>query len=149
MAGTSSSDIVIENLVETRQLLTTFAPDLRKEMDREIRAVASTVRSGAAGKVKSKTGKTAGSFRIKSRRGSTAVETTEASGAILEMAGRANPGGLSKQGASLIRTLDSQYGPPGRLMWATFDAMTPTAEVRITTAVARAEAGLQAAMDGV
>lgn len=46
-------------------------------------------------------------------------------------------------GAALVRSLDSAYGAPGRILWSTWDRMDASTDARISAAVDRAAAVIE------
>lgn len=67
-------------------------------------------------------------------------------GAILEFAGSASRG-KTKQGRSLIKSLDYNYGKPGRFLWDAHDLLEPWIIDQLNLAADQAERDLQAALD--
>lgn len=146
-------EIDVDGLEKSLNVLTTFAPELRKKVGRRLRNIGTTVAGAAARKMGSRTGsrgiysqttEAASGYRVRTRTSATdAVSVTVANttkpGAIIEFAGSANPGGKTKSGAALIRTLTETYGPPGRVLWDSWDVLEPWARDEVADIVEEAE----------
>ena len=143
-SGRYGAEIVIDGLEETLAALERLEPTLRRHTEKDLRHVVSSVAAGAAGRVHSRSGDTAAGYRVRSRRGMLQIHNRSVGAAILEFAGRVSPQGKTPQGRSLIETLNAQYGSPGRILWAEWDAQQARVLSEVEAAVARAEAEIQA-----
>lgn len=131
-----ASAVHVEGLMETRALLKKFEPDLLKRLNLRVGAVARNLRSGAQTNLE-KTGASGSAYRVRTSNRvsgfSKAVTTVSGSvgprekwsskpgvlAAILESAKGvrdSQPQNVQRT-KSLIATLNSRYGPPGRLLW--------------------------------
>lgn len=145
--ATEGLDIQIDgaSFRKTMHTLDLFAPELRKDLVKELRGIASSLKSGAAGRFPvGRTGQGQGGFKSSVRvRGddvSGSVFNMTRQGQILEFVGSASSGSTT-QGQSLIRSLTAKYGPPGRFMWEEYDSRNVPNEV--DAVIANAERKLQ------
>lgn len=129
---------------KTMHALDLFAPDLRKRLLKDLRTIAAGVRKDAAAAfpVRSGAGKTGFKSSVRNRGDdvSASVFNKTPQSQILEFAG-SKSSGSTPQGQSLIRNLTTEYGEPGRFMWAAYDGRDVEGDV--DAAIAAAEAALQ------
>lgn len=126
------------SLYGTLAVLKEFAPDLVKELNDEIRAAMKEVAATASMRFPTGPGRWGDGhgkdgFRVKKSKakiGYSAINSVK-SAVITEFAGKVNPGGLKPRGASLIRTLNAEYGSPGRFLWSTWDDLADYEIMRI------------------
>jgi hypothetical protein len=167
-SGFASMSVAVFGLRDVQRALRTFAPDLKKEMDREIRAAIQPVRSRAQSSVpntvmsgwgnwtNSRSGsdltwdprKIKSGIRItqggRGRAGSGVrvawkIQNTSAIGMIVEYAGRRGATG------QFIANLD-RHAAPSRLIWAAWDDLGGEDQVvpKVLDAIAVAEDALHA-----
>lgn len=175
--GTVGMSVAIYGLRDAQHAMRQFAPDLKKEMDKQIRAALQPVRSRAQARVpgtvmsgwqnwqgerlawdprKIKSG-----IRIaqggRGRRTSGVkvawrLTNVSAIGSIIEVAGRKNPGGNSDKGRQFIANLN-RFAQPSRLIWAAWDDLggdeqvTPKVVEAIEAATAEFDRRMAAASD--
>lgn len=142
--GFAQVDVRLD-LGDLPQALAEVDPKLRRDLDKHLKARLRLVARAAAGKVQSRSGETAGAYRVATRRNLYQIKNRTVGAALLEFAGKVNPQGNSPQGASLIRTLNERYGAPGRIAWATWDAQRADVTRDLRTIVADAERELEQA----
>lgn len=121
-------------LTRLRHELSLFAPDLKKGLDKQLRKIATGIVSDAKVRTPSRTGAMRGGYRVKRKaRGDdlaySAINATRA-GAILEFAKESK----CAQGASLVSTLTTRYGSPGRFLWDAFDRSNTVYKVQAVIA---------------
>lgn len=150
-------DLRVAGIKQTITALRNLAPDVKKEMDGEIREIMGTVKAGA----ESRYPKGSWTVKLNSRRLFGSVEATaggdrdpnswDKSGpgvkaAVFEFAGKYQPG-QTPQAKAMIDSLNARYGSPGRFLWDSWDANKTRALAEIRDAVKRAEAKLQTQLD--
>jgi hypothetical protein len=149
-------DVRIGGIKQTITALRNLAPDVKREMDREIRQVMGTIKAGAESRYPE------GSWEIKLNRrrlfgsveataGGERADTWRESGpgvkaAVFEFAGKYQPG-RTPQAKAMIDSLNARYGSPGRFLWDSWDANKTRALAQIRDAVLRAERELQTRLD--
>ena len=154
-----------EGITETRALLRRFEPDLLKRLDRRVGIVARDLKSGAQANFE-KTGASGTAYRIRTRARPTGFSkaVTAAGGsvgarehwssdpgvlaAIFELANRVRdslPENVPRT-KSLIATLNSKYGQPGRLLWSAWDEQKGVALPAIVAEIKDVEAEYTARM---
>lgn len=149
------SELVVENLDKVQAALKAAAPDARRQLNRRFRTIGTAIATTASRRVNSRTGRTAGSYKVQRRGASVSIINDTPAGSIIEFAGKVNPQGSGRkrtkagvvpttQGATLIRTLNQEYGKPGRLMWAAYDDLQPWIRDEVNRALNDAEAALKA-----
>lgn len=168
-----SMSVAVFGLRDVQRSLRAFAPDLKKEMDKEIRAAIQPVRSRAQSLVPAVAmsgwrawgGSRGGALDwdprlIKSGiriaqggrgRAGTGVRVAwritnkSAAGAVFEVAGRRNRSGNSARGAQFIANL-TRHAPPSRLIWQAWDDLGGDDQVtpKILAAIQVAEDALHA-----
>lgn len=140
---------------KTMHALDLFAPDLRKRLLKDLRTIAAGVRKDAAAAfpVRSGAGKTGFKSSVRNRGDdvSASVFNKTPQSQILEFAGSKSSGSGTRRtkngnvpsthGQTLIRNLATEYGAPGRFMWAAYDGRDVEGDV--DAAIAAAEAALQ------
>ena len=155
MASQVGSGVQVDytRLARIREALEAFPPKVRLSVNRDLRQAGTAVTSEAAGRVRALatrgTGETARSYRTQVRARGIRIVSKARGGSILEFAGKVNPAGKTVQGASLIRTLNERYGPPGRILWAAWDKRAVEVNARITATVEAAERMLQSSLGKV
>mgnify|MGYP000889122399 CR=1 FL=1 len=120
-SGALGAEIVVYGLEAVRNGLEAVDPKLRRNLDRELKTAVGTVAGAAARKVRSRTGATAAGYKVQMRSGRYKVVNKTRGGAILEFAAVPH----CPQGATLVGTLNEEYGKPGRLLWDAWDTMEP------------------------
>lgn len=145
--------IEIKGFSETTLALRAVDEDVLKAFRRRLRRAGSLVADTAARSAPvGRTGKMSTSYktRLRSRRSSVSVQVSNDTpqGMILEFAGSKSRGS-TKQGQSLIRSLDRKYGKTGRFMWAAYDLLEDYIASQVEAAVSETENALQARLDGV
>lgn len=149
-------DLRIGGIKATITALKNLAPDVKREMDREIRLVMTTVKSGA----ESRYPNGAWSVKLNAKRlfgsveavaGGERADTWSDSGpgvkaAVFEFAGKYQSG-KTPQAKAMIESLNARYGSPGRFLWDSWDANKTRALAQIKNAVLRAERELQTRLD--
>ena len=143
-SGRYGAEIVINGLEKTLVGLEQIEPTARRHTEKDLRSIVMSVAAAAAARVHSRSGDTAAGYRVRSRRGILQIHNRSVGAAILEFAGRLSPQGKTAQGRSLIETLNAQYGSPGRILWAEYDAQRARVLSEVEAAMARAEAEIQA-----
>ena len=141
MAGQGDSleiRIGTEALAPLMRQMDYFAPDLRKRLLKEIRSMTTEVRNVARASFPRRTGESAAGIKstVRVRRQDEvhgAVYSSNAGGSILEFANVGHTG----RGRTLVSTLTSRYGSPGRFMWRAHDALR--VPEKIEAAVAEAD----------
>lgn len=119
---------------------------LNARVARAVRRVATTAASTVATRATThRDHDTAAGYRVRGRQGLYSIKNRTRGAAILEFAGKVNPQGNTPQGASLIRTLEQRYGPPGRIAWAAWDAQKDQVTAELVAIVAEAEREIRAA----
>ena len=114
-------------------------PTLRRQLDREIKDVASGIAASAAGRLHPGPNNSAGSYVVSRRRNKVSVVNRSRGAMISEFAGRVNPEGLTPQGRTLIQTLNAAYGRPGRLVWQAWDEQADAVMAQVTALVHKVE----------
>ena len=158
----------IDGLPETRALLRQLQPELLKRLDSRIGGVAKELMGNASASFSATGASSSGAYVIKSRTSvssvSRSVMTAPGSvpkgqkwssepgvlASIFEFANKvdkAKPANR-KRVESLIATLNSRYGSPGRFLWDSWDSMKDSAHREVAAAVAEAEASLSARLKG-
>lgn len=149
-------DLRVAGVKATITALRNLAPDVKREMDREIRSVMSTVKAGAesrypggAWSVKLNAKRLFGSVEAIS--GGERGDTWRDSGpgvkaSVFEFAGKYQPG-KTPQAKAMIDSLNARYGSPGRFLWDSWDDNKTRALAQIKDAVLRAERELQTRLD--
>ena len=133
-------------------LLSTFAPKLRRKLIMQLRLAAQGVADASSGRMAALKVTTRDdppaeqSYKVRVRGPLVQIRQLSRGGQITEMAGRKNPQGLTKQGMHLIETLDARYGKPGRVMWRQWDHAAPGVLAEVARLVITAEAELNAAL---
>lgn len=152
--GTSAVIVNTEGIPETRALLKQFEPDLLKRLDRRVNLVARDLKSGAQANFE-KTGASGDAYRIR-RRTRKSVSSTSVSAdfgsvspgekwssdpavlaAIFELANGVRdslPQNVPRT-KSLIATLNTSYGEPGRFLWKKWDEISAASLASIATEV--------------
>lgn len=163
---TVGMSVAIYGLRDVQRAMRQFAPDLKKEMDKQIRAALQPVRSRAQASVpgtvmsgwKNWQGerlawdprKVKSGIRIAQGgrgRAGTGVKVAwkltnvSAVGSIVEVAGRKNAGGNSDKGRQFIANLN-RFAQPSRLIWAAWDDLGGDEQVtpKVTEAIEAATA---------
>ena len=115
-------------------LLRLFAPELRLKLMANLRATATgviahageDVRHYATTHAKGKYAEDAAAgYKVQQIGGLLRLRNSTRGAAIIEFAGKKNPGGETPRGATLINTLNRRYGRPGRVLWHAFDQAAP------------------------
>lgn len=157
-----------EGITETRALLRRFEPDLLKRLDRRVGIVARDLKSGAQANFE-ETGASGTAYRIRTRSRvggvpgfSKAVEAAGGSVGAREH-WSSEPGVLAaifeaakgvrdslpqnvQRTKSLIATLNSRYGSPGRFLWPAWRDMSAASLTSIATEIKDVEAEYTARM---
>jgi len=161
------AQIKVLGLKEITYALRSAAPDLFKTMDGIIRNAAKTVAGAASARINQRSGASAKGYKVrrggsKTTRFGYRVVNTELGAVFTEIAGSAssgNPGmvkvtkgpqaGTMRQssGPQLIRTLDAEYGRPGRVMWASWEELEGWVNEQVDRAVVDAERQMQERFD--
>jgi hypothetical protein len=157
MSGTSLDlDLRIGGIKATITALRNLAPDVKREMDKEIRSVMTTIKAGAENRypggqwlVKLNAKRLFGS--VEAVAGGERASTWRDSGpgvkaAVFEFAGKYQPG-KTPQAKAMIDSLNARYGSPGRFLWDSWDSNKVRALAQIRDAVLRAERELQTRLD--
>ena len=142
-SGTFGAEIVIDGLGAVQAGLAQAGPALRRELDKQLKGEVRKVADAAAARIHRRSGDSAGAYEVTVRKGRYQVRNRERGAIISEFAGRVNPGGLTRRGATLIKTLDASYGPTGRLAWAAWDMLQGQVLGGIAAAVREAETRLE------
>ena len=155
--------VTIEGTTQLRAALRRFAPDLARELQRELTAAANEVAAAARQLIppapplsgmgrawqgdrlrwdsaRARAGIKGTTARGRARDGVTAVvviKQNDPAGSVFEVAGR---GGGGRLGAQLTR----RWGPASRAGWRAADRMRPQIVARVDTAARRASADLAA-----
>lgn len=151
----SGNVIEVKGVRETINALAAFEPELKKQMDKVIRASLNEVKAGAQARYP----KGAWVVRVTKKNllgtiaaqagGTRAKRWGDSSpgikAAIFEFAG-ARSSGATPGAKGLIESLNERYGSPGRFLWDSWDANGERAVDQITDAVKMAESRLQAAL---
>lgn len=122
---------------------------LAVQFNRTIRAAANQVRDAARARAPVRTGAMRRGIVVRKGR-ATATDTgwritsLTPQGAIFELAAQ----GHTKQGKALVAGLTARYGPPGRFIWAAWDAQAADTFRAIRAAIVEAEATIQARLGG-
>jgi hypothetical protein len=149
-------DLRVGGVKATIAALRNLAPDVKREMDREIRSVMTTIKAGAESRYPAG----AWSVKLNAKRlfgsveaigGGERADTWRDSGpgvkaAVFEFAGKYQPG-KTPQAKAMIASLNARYGSPGRFLWDSWDENKTRALAQIKTAVLRAESELQTRLD--
>lgn len=164
MADGLGTDVDVKGLVIARQLLKDLEPDALKQLDRELTSVAREVQANASIGLASISSHSGSAYVLRTRNRqsgfSKAISTapgTVAKGArwssqpgalaaILEFAAKpskAKPENVART-RKMIATVASMAPrrEPGRILWASYDAMKPDVEDRSKAVVAKIEAEL-------
>jgi hypothetical protein len=151
--------ITVTGVEATIAALKTLDKAMYKRLDAQLRRAALVVaRQAAASAPVGATGAMRGGYRVKrasaNQRGARKfqvgykVVNLTREGSILEFAGSTS-GGSTQQGRSLITTLFTRYGAPGRFAWAAFDRNESQLEAKLTAVVREAEAEVQARLNEI
>ena len=139
---TSSVEIDAKSLRDTVTALRQLQPDVLKAMGKQMRRIMAQLRGAAESKYRSHGGATpakGGGYSAKvsltPRTVKMLVMAKTKEAAIFEFAAVSH----SPQGTSLIAMLKAQYGSPGRILWATYDAQKEEIHAALLAAVAEAE----------
>lgn len=150
-----SSNIQINGVKETVEALRAFEPELRKRLNKEIRAALNLVKHGAESRYPK------GAWRIKiSTKNILGSITTQAGtrekvwgnssagvrAAIFEFAGSVQEG-RTPQAKAMIASLNARYGGTGRFLWDAWDDNARAVLTDIKLSVEAAERDLQASLD--
>jgi hypothetical protein len=122
------ADIQIDTraLAQMNHELKLFAPDLKKELDKRLRKIGNAIAKDAKGRTPQRTGRARASIKTRVRnRGDDLIVSVMGRTQLLEFA----ENGHSPQGKSLVQTLDSRYGQPGRFLWDAYDRNKPEPEI--------------------
>ena len=135
-----------QHLELIRARLRVFAPKLQVALDAELRQAARPVTDAAESELRSRAQQiSSGShYGLRRSKGLLAIFSRTRGSAIAEFAAVAH----SRQGATLIATLNDRYGPPGRLLWDAWDSHSEEFMVGVKATVAASEAKLQSVIDG-
>jgi hypothetical protein len=163
--GAAGVKLYTEGLTETRALLRRFEPDLLKRLDLRVSLVARKLKSGAQANFE-QTGASGDAYRIRTRNrvygfsksvsadfGSVGARehwSTEPGvlAAIFELANGVRnslPQNVQRT-KSLIATLNSRYGSPGRFLWQAWDDISAASLASIVTEIKDVEAEYTARM---
>lgn len=154
----ADTNIRITNVKATIAALDTFAPEVKKAMNKTIRQALDVVRTGAEQRYP----KGAWSININQKKilgaisarggGERAARWGDSApgirAAIFEFAGSTQPG-KTPQARAMIESLNRRYGAPGRFLWDAWDSQGQNALDQIQDAVYGAERELQAKLDGM
>lgn len=143
--GVLGAEIEIHGLDGLLARLERLSPEVRKAFEAELRSVVRSVGAAAGARLHPGANDSRSSYAVRARRGAFKVHNPKRGAVISEFAGRANPGGLTPRGATLIRTLNAAYGPPGRLVWQAWDERRDEVTGKVEGIVAAAEARLRGA----
>jgi len=143
--GVLGAEIEIHGLDGLLARLERVSPEVRKAFEAELGSVARSIGAAAGARLHPGPNDSRGSYAIRKRAGAVKVYNPKRGAVISEFAGRANPGGLTPRGATLIRTLNAAYGPPGRLVWQAWDERRDEVTGAVEGIVAAAEARLKSA----
>lgn len=150
-------DLRIGGVKATITALRNLAPDVKREMDKEIRSVMTTIKAGAESRYPGG----AWSVKLNAKRLFGSVEAVAGGerdpnswaksgpgvkAAIFEFAGKYQPG-ATPQAKAMIDSLNARYGSPGRFLWDSWDDNKVRALGQIKAAVVRAERELQTRLD--
>lgn len=154
-----------EGITETRALLRRFEPDLLKRLDRRVTLVARELQSGAQANFEG-TGASGTAYRIRTRARPSGFSkaVTAAAGSVGARAHWSSEPGLLaaifelangvrnslpqnvQRTKSLIATLNSRYGSPGRFLWQKWDDISAASLASIATEIKDVEAEYTARM---
>lgn len=164
---TYSTSVDVTNIPQTRALLARFEPDLLKQLDRRITAVARNLKTGAQARFGA-TGVAGAGYRIRTRTGKgkfvKSVTTTQGSvspgerwssspgvlAAVLELANAvrdAKPQNVERT-RNMLATLRARYGEPGRFLWAEWDDQETQAMADVERTILDVEAEYSARLKG-
>lgn len=143
--------VEVRGFSETMYALSAVDPDLQKSFVRDFRQFGSMIANKAKGKVQSRSGAMLKGYRtrLRTRKGITKVQVYNDTpqGMILEFAGSTS-GGKTKQGQSLINTLNAKYGKTGRFMWEAYDELKPRIDLMVQMAISEVERALDDRLKG-
>lgn len=160
--------IELQGMAETILALEQVDPDVVKYLKRRLTSVGQVVagtasRRAPVGRTRKMRSGYRTSTRSYSKRVVTIVRNDTPQANILEFAGSrssGNPGPIKVtrgpragtyrkgSGPQLIRTLDNEYGKPGRFLWDSYDALEPWIVDQVDAAGREAEAALEARLPG-
>lgn len=146
-SGAFGAEIVIEGLEEMMEALGNADEKAEKEIKRRLRRIGLAIRDKAEGSVHRRSGRSGRWYSTRTKQAGTrvAVHAASAVPAIFEFAAVPH----CRQGASLIATLNAQYGSPGRILWKAFDAERGSIEREAQEIVEDAERIIAAGGAGV
>ena len=139
--GASGAAIVIDGLDAVYDACDAVGPELRRRLDRDVGEAVARVARAAAARVDSRTGRTAAGYRVSRRRGVWRVVNRELGATILEFAQTPR----CRRGETLIRTLDAKYGPPGRILWHSWERLGPSVAEDVQRIIRDAEMRIESA----
>jgi hypothetical protein len=149
-------DLRVGGVKATITALRNLAPDVKREMDKEIRSVMNTIKAGA----ESRYPDGAWSVKLNAKRLFGSVEAIAGGergsswrdsgpgvkASVFEFAGKYQAG-KTPQAKAMIESLNARYGSPGRFLWDSWDDNKVKALAQIKDAVLRAERELQTRLD--
>ena len=134
----------------TQDYLRKFAPDLLGQLRRQLSAEGRVVTRAAGARLRGlqqthgtnygKPDDAAQRYSVRTTKALIQLRNPARGAAIVEFAGKANPGGLTPRGASLIATLNERYGAPGRVLYQAFDEARPAMMENVERLVRATEA---------
>jgi hypothetical protein len=141
----------IDGVTNTIRALRNLAPDLSRRLRASLRGAGNRIASFAdASLARVSPDDAPGAYktrmRIKHGEFQVSVYAATKNAAIFEFAGKANPGGVTPQGAAMISWLNG-YASPGRFLWDAWDQMGGSVQAEMLADIQAAEAELQVRLD--
>ncbi len=138
-SGAFGAEYVVTGLDVALQKLAEVDAKAVKEIRAHARKISRSVRDKAEGSVHRRAGRSGRWYGTRSGRDRFRVVSANAPASIFEFAATPH----CRQGASLISTLNAQYGAPGRIMWEAFDSMRGEVDGGVGQIVSDAEQALR------
>lgn len=151
----AQTSIEVKHAAATIRALRDMEPDLRKRLNKTIRAALSWTVDGARSRypegswiirINNKSLLGSISARAGTRANQFGKSDPGVRAAVFEFAGKYQPG-RTPQARAMIASLNARYGQPGRFLWDSWDATKDTVLDTIRDAVYQVERELQARLD--